>query len=309
MIATEHRILTTEPHEPHRTMTDRTVAHTRLSPTEIDTLVTDLAGYVAYARRIPTDHDTPWGQTTDLDNNPSRSAHSSSPSARVHAFHAEVTALRHTLTQTGVTAGTASALRQLAFWGPDSAIRRAHAMHTTPFTPDHTTPIPTELTSMIHNIDAAAPHLTFETVNQARPIGSTIALTNCREPLDAANNCHMVTQRVDSLVTSDELIPDGWTAARIETLHIHPSDTRLSGVHWANRFTHTATGDTWIVDYTARQFGADAPFPMVARYNTWLTHITTRTEQIYQAHLDTVYEHITGNEHVLYARTPDTSNK
>jgi hypothetical protein len=105
----------------------------------------------------------------------------------------------------------------------------------------------------------------------SRPHG-TVELGEMRDPDLARGNCWAATSEIIEHVDPGEFL-----ARELNELTIDGN-----GQHVA---LHVVDGDgEYIVDYTARQFNADLPFPFVASYHDWKTAIEMATGRAWTMH-------------------------
>ena len=129
--------------------------------------------------------------------------------------------------------------------------------------------IPDSVQWCVDEIDMLMESIEFEDHSSTQnPHGDGwITLAHMTHPDVSGNNCHAATWEVNRTLVEDVGSDDG---VEYSTAEIVFND----GVHWAN-VVETPQG-TFVVDYTARQFSDQLPFPYVTTLDEWQRVITSR---------------------------------
>lgn len=100
--------------------------------------------------------------------------------------------------------------------------------------------------------------------------GEVFSLSDCEEEMYADGNCHAA-----STMLSEEVDPAGWGFSEISVAALVSTD--------GTRFYHAGVsavleGQRIIIDFTARQFGEEIPFPLVVPAEEWADVVNTAIE-------------------------------
>lgn len=116
-----------------------------------------------------------------------------------------------------------------------------------------------------------------------------VTLAEMADPDIAGNNCFAASSAIWADLESDpDLEESGWTPLMIELGTKNPESAKDSGVHWAV-LMKDRYGREIILDYTARQFDPDLPFPLVAPVDEWRGTILDRVRAKHGGELSSEY--------------------
>lgn len=182
---------------------------------------------------------------------------------------------------------TPTGIKELREKGEDEAALRYQARRDTVLGKE-SDPMPSDFSvktdSERYIADHVVPELEFYLDEEEIPDHSNagrdwVTLRDMEDPVMAGNNCHAATWYVvETLVESVGTEPD----EEVYTVDmVFTNDT----CHYAVKYT-TSDGDDVIIDYTARQFSEDFPFPYVAQRETWEREIAKAAKQKYGIEYD-----------------------
>lgn len=100
-----------------------------------------------------------------------------------------------------------------------------------------------------------------------------VSLAEMADPEVAGNNCFAASTAVWQELDDDP--PSGYRPLMIELATTNPESPVDSGVHWAV-VLQAPDGAEMVLDFTARQFDAGLPWPLVAPVDEWRGLILSR---------------------------------
>lgn len=161
---------------------------------------------------------------------------------------------------------------------------------TPPSTSDTHQPLNT-VTKAFHSLLLKSPHIQYEDLpkeiretldyleidmnviefenNSSNHDADWVTIADMSDHKKAGNNCFAATSAISIHLVERVGLPEHWTNYEIELYYTGSGKQSGDGVHWANILKNEQTGEEWIMDYTARQFDENAPFPLIARRQEW----------------------------------------
>lgn len=118
-----------------------------------------------------------------------------------------------------------------------------------------------------------------EIENHSSNGGDWTTLRSMQDPTTAGNNCHAATWYVvETVVEQIGTEPD----ENVDAADMVFSD---GSCHYGAQFT-TSDGERVIIDYTARQFSEDFPFPYIAQRQVWEQEIAAAAKRKFDLDYD-----------------------